>query len=61
MTDYALDFEDIGVPAADGESWGELAARRRREKRPSFDCAICGLEHGDRGDALACCASTFEN
>lgn len=59
-TDYGLDVESVGVPRGEGESWHDLADRRRRERGPSFDCALCGEAHDSRGDAVQCCSGRFD-
>ncbi len=60
MTDYELDIESVGVPRGEGESWDALAERRRRERRPTFDCCLCGESYESRGEATQCCSKRFE-
>lgn len=58
-TEYDIDLSEVGVPRGEGESWDNLAERLRRERRPSFDCALCGEWHDSRGDAVRCCSERF--
>ena len=60
MTDYELDIEEVGVPRGEGEAWDDLADRRRREQRPTFQCCLCGETHNSRGEATRCCSEYFE-
>ena len=58
--DYDLDIQSIGVPSWKGETWQDAVNRRRRERRSSFDCALCGEWHDSRGAATRCCSERFD-
>lgn len=60
VTDGGLvDVESIGVPADEGESWGDLARRRRGETSDNWHACICGAEYRNAGAALRCCGDRF--
>lgn len=58
-TDYDLDLSEMGVPRGEGESWSDVAGRRRDRGREWYRC-VCGARYRGRRPALRCCGDRFD-